>query len=372
MNELSLAELLGENHLFYKIPENWHVVITDVKKSSQAVAEGMHQTVNLIATGSIVAVLNIAAKHSLTIPYFFGGDGATFIIPPVLLEDVQRALLIHRRNTKKNFELDLRVGSVPVLEIYKHQHHLFISKLRASNRFIIPVILGDGLNFAESVIKSENYLLSLEIAEDQEVDLSGMQCRWDRVAPPLNLEEVISLLVVTPHPSTQSPAYRKVISLIDEIYGEPPVRKPITVTRLKLKATLGKIAVEMRTRFGKQKPIYLLRTWLTTLLGTLYFRTTAGRTYLVNLVEMSDTLVIDGKINTVISGTAAQREKLTFALDQMENSGEILYGLYVSKESVMSCYVKDLKEDHVHFVDGAEGGYTRAAIVLKQKLRDRL
>ena len=73
VNEISLSELLTEEHLFYKVPDNWHVVITDVKKSTEAVAEGMHETVNLLATGSIVAVLNIAYKARITVPFFFGG-----------------------------------------------------------------------------------------------------------------------------------------------------------------------------------------------------------------------------------------------------------------------------------------------------------
>ena len=83
---------------------------------------------------------------------------------------------------------------------------------------------------------------------------------------------------------------------------------------------------------------------------------------------MSDTLVIDGKINTVITGTAKQREKLEAALSEIEHSGEIIYGLHVSKESVMSCYVRDMNEGHVHFVDGAEGGYTKAATIMKKKI----
>lgn len=52
----------------------------------------------------------------------------------------------------------------------------------------------------------------------------------------------------------------------------------------------------------------------------------------------------------------------------MERNHEILYGIYVSGESVMSCYVRDLEDDHIHFVDGAEGGYTAAAAVLKEKI----
>ena len=86
-------------------------------------------------------------------------------------------------------------------------------------------------------------------------------------------------------------------------------------------------------------------------------------------MQLSDTLVIDGRINTVISGTTAQRQELKEALDQLEQSSLIWYGLFVSKESVLSCYVRNMNEKHIHFVDGSDGGYTRAAIELKQKLR---
>ena len=37
VNQISLSDLLMEEHLFFKVPDNWHVVITDVKKSTLAV-----------------------------------------------------------------------------------------------------------------------------------------------------------------------------------------------------------------------------------------------------------------------------------------------------------------------------------------------
>ena len=104
--------------------------------------------------------------------------------------------------------------------------------------------------------------------------------------------------------------------------------------------------------------------------GYIYLRTASGKKYLKQLVEMSDTLVIDGRINTVITGTAKQRLALQTELDKLEENNSILYGLYVSGESIMSCYVRDLEDDHIHFVDGAEGGYTNAAGALKQKIRE--
>jgi hypothetical protein len=85
-------------------------------------------------------------------------------------------------------------------------------------------------------------------------------------------------------------------------------------------------------------------------------------------VELTDTLTIDGRINTVISGTPQQRKLLSSYLDHLEEKGKIKYGLHVSEQSVMSCYVRDMKKgDHIHFVDGAGGGYTKAANQLKNK-----
>ncbi len=368
VNEIGLDQLLTEEHLFYKIPANWLVVITDVKNSTLATEQGLHQTVNLVATGSIVAVLNIAYKANLTVPFFFGGDGATFILPPSILDATMQALVIHKENTWRTFNICLRVGNVPVAEIYKNGHELNISKFKISDMFSIPVLLGNGLAFAEKIIKSEQYIFSLLNTNNEGLDLTGMQCRWDKIKPPENDFEVVSLLVLAHEGMHQPGIFKKVIEHLDKIYGMPQSRRPISVSRLKLKTTLARISMEMRAKLGGFRPYYLFRTWIEDMLGYFYFRTKKGVFYLTRLVEMSDTLIIDGKINTVISGTEAQRKLLEAALDQMEADGEIRYGLHVSTESVMSCYVRNMNDRHIHFVDGAGGGYTRAAGVLKKKI----
>lgn len=367
VNEIPLGELLMEDHLFFKIPENWHVVITDIKNSTAAVRDGLHETINVIATGCIVAVINIAYKAKLSVPFFFGGDGASFIIPNSLLDTVMHALYIHQENTKKNFNLELRIGHVSVSEIYEQQHELNISKFKTSGIFAIPVLLGNGLHYAEKKIKGNDYRFAPPLRRNEELDLSGMQCRWDRIKPPENSFEVISLLVMARDAAKQSETFKKVIDSLDEIYGDPQNRKPITVSKLKLKATLAKIGLEMNARMGGFRPFYLLSNWIKASLGYFYFKTKKGKVYLYNLVDMSDTLIIDGRINTVISGTPHQRGLLESVLSGLETDGEIFYGLYVSKESVMSCYVGNLRDRHIHFVDGAEGGYTKAAGVIKQK-----
>jgi hypothetical protein len=367
INEIPLGDLLTEEHLFYKMPPNWHVVITDVKNSTAAIQNGLHETINLIATGSIVAALNITYKANFTVPFFFGGDGASLIIPPTYLDTVMQALLKHQENTRTSFNLNLRVGHIQVADIYAEGHELRISKLKTSELFAIPVLLGDGLTYAEKKIKGNDYKLSIVPAAEDVLDLNGMQCRWDKIKPPENTYEVVSLLAIAREGIQQSVAFKKVMDIVDAIYGNQQRRSPITVKRLKLKTTLARIGLEVRARMGGFRPFSMMNVWVKSTLGYFYFKTRKGKVYLYNLVNMLDTLVIDGRINTVISGTTQQREQLETELRKIESEGDIIYGLYVSKESVMSCYVRNLNDRHVHFVDGAEGGYTKAAGIIKQK-----
>jgi hypothetical protein len=368
INRIQLSKLLVKNSAFAAVPQDWHVIITDIKGSTQAVISGLNETVNFIATSSIVAVLNLAYKANLTIPFFFGGDGATFVVPSSLLHIAMKSLVQFKANTLQNFQIDLRVGTVPVDQIYTAGHQINISKFAISDFFSIPVVLGGGLHYAENLIKAEDYLLNKPEETLHELDLNGMQCRWDKIPPPENVNEIVTLLAIAPQIEKQALAYSKVIALIDDIYGSIKKRQPISIDKLKLKTTFNRLSTEMRARIGKVKFLSLIRNWFVNSFGKLYFLTANGKRYLNRLVEMSDTLVIDGKINTVICGSEQQRLKLIGTLDELEKKGEIIYGLYVSKESVMSCYVRDLKDSHIHFVDGADGGYTQAARILKNKL----
>ena len=209
-----------------------------------------------------------------------------------------------------------------------------------------------------------------EISDKDEVDLTGMECRWDKIKPASSTDEVVCLLVSASKLSAQARTFKQVVDHIDNIYGPIQRRNPINKSGLNVKSTLGKIALEMKARLGKSDAGYLIKNWLITLWGKLrYFKQPAGIYYMEKLIELADTLVVDGRINTVIAGKRAQRLQLEKELDQMEKAGEIVYGMFVSSESIMSCYVRDRKDKHIHFVDGADGGYTMAATVWKEKLR---
>ena len=124
--KVSITDLVAQEQYFKPVPADWHVVITDIKSSTQAVKDGLHQIINLVATGSIIAAINLARNVNITIPFFFGGDGATLLIPDNLLDPVMKALYEHQENTSRNFGLTLRVGHVPVADVYKNNYQFYL------------------------------------------------------------------------------------------------------------------------------------------------------------------------------------------------------------------------------------------------------
>ncbi len=360
-------ELLSEERHFTEVPSTWHIVITDIEDSTKAVSHGQHQLVNLIATGSIIAALNLAYRSKTEIPFFFGGDGASILLPASILDQCMGALKSHQRNVQNNFGLNLRVGSLPVQEVYEQKEGIRIAKLALNTFLSAPIVLGNGLQFAEAVIKA-NEDHDIDDTSPDELDLTGMECRWDHIKPPQDPGEVLSLLVDATNIAQQGQVFSKVMRLIEKSYGPLNQRNPVSVKQLRLKATIAQIGAETRVKFGRVATLQLLKNWLFTNIASLYFgREKRSHQYMQNLVSLSETLTIDGRINTVISGTGAQREHLIKSLNEMESSGVIIFGWHVSSESVISCYVRNRVDEHIHFIDGAGGGYTKAARMLKEK-----
>jgi hypothetical protein len=65
----------------------------------------------------------------------------------------------------------------------------------------------------------------------------------------------------------------------------------------------------------------------------------------------------------------AQKEALLACFGGFETRGEIIFGVHAAKEALMTCVVFDRDVNHVHFIDGGDGGYAKAAKRMKEKLR---
>lgn len=371
-HQQSAKELLSQMEVFQRIPKDWYIVVTDIKGSTAAVESGYSELVNLIASGSIIAALNIASKYEIDIPFFFGGDGATLLVPSLLLGETMEALSLHKENIKKEFAINLRVGNRSVSYVYENNQELKIAKARVNTLHTIPIVLGNGLHFAENAIKSNDKELSVADPSKASLDLNGMECRWNKIPPPENSNEVVTLLVDALIESEQASVFQNVLEKTDELYGSLTHRNPISIPKLKLNFDYKRIKTELKASNQKLGIINFLKVWVMGVIGKYYYLPNSkGKAYLNELIQLSDILVIDGRINMVISGTTKQRQLLIDYLDGLEKDKRIIYGIHVSNESIMSCYVRDRNAKHIHFVDGGSSGYTRAAKVLKEKIQHR-
>ncbi|MGJ8743081.1 DUF3095 family protein [Polaribacter sp.] len=368
----SLVDLLADESLFSSIPNTWYVVVVDVKNSTKAVDEGKHHQINLTATGAIISVLNTIRKEkkNIQIPYFFGGDGATFIIPSVLLKKITLVLENYSLHIKRNVNLILRVGHISVEKLLDEKCNLKIVKHQLTDQLAIPILLGNGLKKAEEIVKSTFIEIDTVIFKKELLNLTGMECRWKEINPIQAKKKVVCLLLDTIKETDQRAVYRDVLIKMDTIFGTFNSRQPIKTTNLKLNFSIYKVWEEMKISLAEKSFIYLFKNWFETLFGKWYFSLTEnGKQYLNQVGQLSHTFMLDGMMNTIFTAEQSKIDLFISYLNELEKNKKIIYGIHLTHASVMSCYVLDRKTKHAHFVDGTEGGYTSAAKMFKVKMQ---
>ncbi|MFM7886776.1 MAG: DUF3095 family protein [Pseudanabaena sp.] len=177
---------------FYAVPKDWAVIITDVAESTKAIEAGRYKDVNLLGACSIIVILNLVGN--LEIPFVFGGDGASLLIPPKFIADAERALLAVQKMADKEFNLILRTGIVP-LDAITSSYDVKIAKLRISDNYTQAIIKGGGINYATRLVKDKatTDLYSPKLNHKYAADFSGLECRWQDI--PTRHEEILSLIV---------------------------------------------------------------------------------------------------------------------------------------------------------------------------------
>ena len=90
--------------------------------------------------------------------------------------------------------------------------------------------------------------------------------------------------------------------------------------------------------------------------------------YLTELSGSTDSLKFEDILKTIVDVSIKQKEHLLGFLDNLEKNKKIIYGVFSSKSALMTCFMRTEK-NHIHYVDGGDGGYAMAAKMLKQKIQ---
>lgn len=361
------------------MPDDWSVVIADVKNSTNAIKRGEYKAVNIIGVSVITSILNVLKP--IVIPYIFGGDGATLCVPQNRVAQVRDALIATRMMANMQYGLGLRIGIVPVSEITKAGVRTLVSRHRVSDYYIQAAFAGGGVEYAERTIKDDSTDTPFRIADTDETlnaDYSGLECRWDNV--PSKHGEIISLIVKANADTLEqeSHIYNEILDKIKSIYGDEETSRPVYEAGMKTTLDGNKLQYEIKTRTYFGSTMEYLRYWLFIRLQILMGRIVMK--YKLNLgginwgkykndaVHNADYRKFDGVLREVLSGTAQQRETLTTYLEERFTRGECVYGIHISNSALITCLINNRSGSHFHFIDGADGGYAIAASALKKRL----
>jgi hypothetical protein len=91
--------------------------------------------------------------------------------------------------------------------------------------------------------------------------------------------------------------------------------------------------------------------------------------YVQQVVENSDFRKYDDGLRMVLDCTPELEQALSARLAAASSAGVARYGLHRQDAAMMTCFTPAAtRSDHVHFIDGARGGYASAATALKTAL----
>ena len=370
---------------FYEVPEDWVVVITDIEESTKAIEEGRYKDINFIGASSIIVLLNLV--RDLDIPFVFGGDGASILLPAKFVAEAEQVLGAVQEIARYRFALSLRVGIIPVKMITAN-YDLKIAKLWISDNYSQAIIRGGGITYATNLVKDRATMglyspskLATSKAGDCETvaNFTGLECRWQDI--PTRHEEILSLIIQATAPSQKQIdlIYYDVIDQIERIYGRDLEHHPVVPNNLRLSLRKKNLSAESKffanSRYSLQRSLYMWKIRLINILGIILMRygiklggfNWGG--YKKIVAEATDFKKFDDVLRMVISGTLKQRRQLTRYLDKKFKDGRLIYGFHTSEHALMTCLVFERDGRQVHFVDGADGGYTLAAKEMKARMR---
>lgn len=361
-----------DNNSYSPLPNDWNVLVAAVRCTETAVEQGRYRDVNAVAVACIAAMRNGFSCHEF--PAVFGGDVVTFCVPESALENARALLLECQQLAQREFDLDLRIGGVPVTLLRELGTDVKVGHFRTAEGKTQVIVTGEGINAAKDLVKGSHQFLIQRSRSSLKANFAGFQSRFSEI--PASGAENVSLLIRALDPSEleRTLAYAHMLQLIESIYGETDSHHPVDAQGPRSGISPEALRNEARicnpgfNRIGKAIHVLSVLPQVATRAGV---HNTEGRDDLVKpqVRDLSNWRGFDGQLRMVITGNTEQRAKLRGRLSELHNSARIAFGMHASNSSLITSIVGERSVDCVHFVDGGAGGYALASIEMKAQLR---
>ncbi|MBF9195635.1 DUF3095 domain-containing protein [Microvirga terrestris] len=355
---------------YMPVPDDWVLGLSDIVRSTSAIEAGRYKEVNTAAAAVIAALANKLGTSEF--PFTFGGDGASFALPASQSDLARDALSAVAAWVRDAFGFELRIALVPVSEIRADGHDVRIARFSASPDVSYAMFAGGGLAYAERQMK--NGAFGLPPAPSGTLpDLTGLSCRFDEITPERG---VILSLIVLPTPKADPEAFNALINKVLALADGQEAGRPLSDKGPPLASPFQGFGIESKTvRTGGLHLWPLVRLAAGRLASFMIFRT--GRSlggfdptrYRHQLVENTDFRKFDDGLRMTLDCTPGLADRLESLLHEAERQGVARHGLHRQEAALMTCFVPSpTRADHIHFVDGAMGGYAMAAQAMKPVL----
>lgn len=358
-----------EPTLFQPLPNDWLVGVADVMHSTQAIAENRYKAVNMAGAAVIVAVTNALGGRDF--PFVFGGDGASFAVPARAAAPARQALAETATWVREDLGLNLRIALVSVAEIRLHALDVRVARYAPSENISIAMFSGGGMAWADAAMKRGEIALEPAPA-GAHPDLSGLSCRYEEI--PASRGLVLSL-VVAPGRQTLPQAFRSVIEDIARIVEKTPnASRPVPGQSLRITwpPTGADLEARAARRAGESVGARKLKVLVWTLFHffVMHFNIAVGRfmpaKYQREVIENSDFRKFDDSLRMVLDCTPALADEIEQLLRERATRGIVRFGTHRQEAAMMTCFTPSPSSaNHVHFIDGALGGYAMAAAAMK-------
>jgi Protein of unknown function (DUF3095) len=350
--------------IYAALPDDWTVGIADVVQSTQAIAQQRYKAVNMAGAAVIAAVTNALGDREF--PFVFGGDGASFAVAPRDRDLALAALAATAAWSGGELDLTMRVALVPVAHIRAQGRDVRVARYAPSDNVSYAMFSGGGLAFADAAVKRGEFAVTPAPAGTWP-DLTGLSCRFQEFRA---VRGLILAALILPAPSADAAAFRALIEdVVALVEQSPNAGRPVPDGGPDFRWPPQGVALEARMAPGVwpfRRAGVLARTLLYYCVMRSGIRVGGfvPAIYLRQVVENSDFRKYDDGLRMILDCTPALADTLERRL--VAAHGTALYGLHRQSAAMMTCFTPSpARSDHVHFIDGAQGGYAAAASAMK-------
>lgn len=354
---------------FAAVPDDWLIGLCDVVDSTEAIAQGRYRAVNFAGAGAIAAARN--ALRGADFGFAFGGDGASLLVPPEDRDTVSAALAATVTWVREDLGLDLRAAIVPVSALRALGSDLRVARYAVSAHVDYAMFTGGGLMLADAMMKRGDFTLAPAPAGTRP-DLTGLSCRFEPLAVS---DGVVLSVIVVPREGVDSKDLRAALELVlSEVEASPGMGRPLPPQGPPLRLPWSGLGAEISAA-GPLAGSRVLRGALTLVRTTLSYAAFglglplggfSPRGYRRDVAVNADFRKYDDGLRLTVACPTATADAIEAHLTTARAHGLVRFGMTRQASAVVTCISPSVtRGDHVHFVDGADGGYARAALQLK-------